>query len=165
MKRKILCLICLTAMVFTTFFAVSCIKNGGNSSDSSDSGATTIEEIILDEKSVLITLGETHSLRATDGENTLLCKWSSSNEKVATVSSGKVTGISEGTATITVKSSNGKTATCEVKITPIEATSVRLSKTLATLYIGDTLELKATINPTNIKKILFISKNIIMHII
>ena len=54
-------------MVFTTFFAVSCIKNGGNSSDSSDSGATTIEEIILDENSVLITLGETHSLRATDG--------------------------------------------------------------------------------------------------
>lgn len=88
-------------MVFTTFFAVSCIKNGGNSSDSSDSGATTIEEIILDEKSVLITLGETHSLRATDGENTLLCKWSSSNENVVSVNEwGLLTANKVGSATV-----------------------------------------------------------------
>lgn len=116
MKRKILCLICLTAMVFTTFFAVSCIKNGDNSSDSSDSGATTIEEIILDEKSVLITLGETHSLHATDGENTLLCKWSSSNENVVSVNEwGLLTANKVGSATVAAEY-GGKKASCSVTV-------------------------------------------------
>lgn len=41
--------------------------------------------------------------------------WSSSNTSVATVSStGKVTAIQAGTATITVRTSNGKTGTCSV---------------------------------------------------
>ena len=103
-------------MVFTTFFAVSCKKNGGNSSDSSDSGATTIEEIILDEKSVLITLGETHSLRATDGENTLLCKWSSSNENVVSVNEwGLLTANKVGSATVAAEY-GGKKVSCSVTV-------------------------------------------------
>ena len=40
--------------------------------------------------------------------------WTSSNNKVATVSDGVVTGVSVGTATITATTTNGKTATCEV---------------------------------------------------
>lgn len=43
--------------------------------------------------------------------------WSSSNEKVATVDNGGwITAIGPGTATITAKTSNGKTATCVVTV-------------------------------------------------
>lgn len=43
--------------------------------------------------------------------------WSSSNNNVAKVdSTGKVTAINTGTAVITVKTSNGKTATCRVTV-------------------------------------------------
>ena len=49
-------------------------------------------------------------------------KWSSSNTKVATVTEdGKVKGIKEGSATITVTSSSGnKTATCTVNVKKID---------------------------------------------
>ncbi|WRK53097.1 Ig-like domain-containing protein [Coprobacillaceae bacterium CR2/5/TPMF4] len=44
--------------------------------------------------------------------------WTTSNKEVAEVdSNGKVTGKSEGTATITVKTSNGLTASCKVTVT------------------------------------------------
>ena len=43
--------------------------------------------------------------------------WKSSNTKVATVDkNGKITGIGEGTAIITVTTSNGKQASCTVKV-------------------------------------------------
>ena len=49
-------------------------------------------------------------------ENTLT--WTSSKPDVATVTKdGKVTAVAEGTTTITVKTANGKTATCTVTVT------------------------------------------------
>lgn len=43
-------------------------------------------------------------------------EWSSSNESVATVSNGAVTAKEGGTATITAKSSDGKTASCNITV-------------------------------------------------
>lgn len=43
-------------------------------------------------------------------------RWSSSNNGVATVNNGVVSGVSEGTADITASTSNGKTATCKVHV-------------------------------------------------
>ena len=42
--------------------------------------------------------------------------WKTSNKKIATVKNGKVTGKSAGSAKITVKTSSGKKAVCNVKI-------------------------------------------------
>jgi hypothetical protein len=42
--------------------------------------------------------------------------WTSSNPAVATVSNGKVTGISGGTAVITATTANGKSGSCTVEI-------------------------------------------------
>ena len=42
--------------------------------------------------------------------------WTTSNSSVATVSAGRVTAKSAGTATITVRTSNGKTASCRVTV-------------------------------------------------
>ena len=46
-------------------------------------------------------------------------QYSSSNTAIATVTpvQGKVTAIAAGTATVTAKTVNGKTATCEVTVT------------------------------------------------
>jgi uncharacterized protein YjdB len=66
--------------------------------------------------------------------------WSSSDTKVATVSStGKVTGQKVGTATITAKISyKGKTYTCKYKVT---VKKPALEKTSATIRIGQKYEI------------------------
>ena len=74
--------------------------------------------------------------------------WSSSNTSVATVdASGKVTGVAAGTATITATTANGKTATCSVTVQAVAVTGVSLNKTSASLQIGGSETLTATITP------------------
>ncbi len=71
--------------------------------------------------------------------------WESSDTEVATVSStGKVTAVAPGTATITVTTkNNGKMATCTV-IVP--STEVTISKTSLSMVNGTTATLTATAN-------------------
>ena len=59
----------------------------------------------------------TLSKTVTPANSNQICTWSSSNTKIATVSDGVVTAKAAGTATITVKTSNGKSATCKVTVT------------------------------------------------
>ena len=82
---------------------------------------TEIKSVSLDKKALTLTVNQTDILQAaiepynTPNDKTLT--WSSSNSKVATVDNkGKVTGIAPGTTTITVKTSNGKTASCTVSV-------------------------------------------------
>ncbi|MDR2041112.1 MAG: Ig-like domain-containing protein, partial [Tannerella sp.] len=79
--------------------------------------------------------------------------WSSSHPDVATVSeTGLVTAVSEGTATITATTQNGeRTASCEVTVTvpTIPVASVTLDITEATLEVGVTQQLTATVFPEN----------------
>lgn len=96
--------------------------------------------------------------------------WVSSNTAVATVSStGKITAVANGTATITATSKDGsnKKATCKVTVnipvptptatpkptatpTPVKVTSVSLNKTSVTLTSkGQTFQLTATVAPSN----------------
>ncbi len=79
--------------------------------------------------------------------------WSSRNSSVASVSSsGLVTAKSAGTATITVKTDNGKTATCKVTVTEktVAATSVSIKSTLS-LTEGETYTLTPTVTPSDAK--------------
>ena len=76
--------------------------------------------------------------------------WSSSDPSIATVSSkGAVKGIAPGTATITATASSGHQAQCVVTVQNQPVTSVKLSKTKASLLHNKTLKLKATIGPKN----------------
>lgn len=64
-------------------------------------------------------VGETHQLEAYVSPITATDKgitWSSSDTSVATVNNGTITGIGEGTAIITAKTSNNKTAKCTVNV-------------------------------------------------
>ncbi|MDR0840686.1 MAG: Ig-like domain-containing protein [Christensenellaceae bacterium] len=79
-------------------------------------------------------------------------EYTSSNAKVVTVdkSSGLMQGISEGTATITVKTVTGaKTATVKVKVTdPYKPTTIAITPSGAqTVKIGDTLQLGSSFTP------------------
>ena len=75
--------------------------------------------------------------------------WSSSNTTVATVSSsGVVTAKKSGTVTITVSSANGKTAACQITVSPI-LTDLKVSPTSSTIYEGKTVTLSAVKTPSN----------------
>ncbi len=104
----------------------------------------------LSKTSVTLGKGKTTTLKATVNPSNATNKkvtWTTSNKKVATVSNGKITAKGVGTATITVKTANGKKATCKVTVKNLP-TSVKLSKTSATLKKGKTTTLKATITPS-----------------
>lgn len=77
--------------------------------------------------------------------------WKSSNESIAKVdSSGKVTAISKGSATITATANDGGyVATCKVIVEEIskKVTAVALDKTELNIVAGQTAELKVTITP------------------
>jgi hypothetical protein len=76
------------------------------------------EKVTLSKTSITLKKGKTYKLK-TNFEPTdtyAICTWTSSNEKVATVKSGKVTAVAAGKAKITVKTSNGKTAVCTVVV-------------------------------------------------
>ena len=77
--------------------------------------------------------------------------WSSSNSSIATVSSsGVVTGISEGTAVITVTSADGGfTAPCNITVIPIAVTGVGITPSTVTTRIGANTTLMATVAPSN----------------
>ena len=73
----------------------------------------------VNKTSATLKKGKTLTLKATVNPtknviNTVT--WSTSNSKVATVKNGKITAKGIGTAVITVKTSNGKTAKCTIKV-------------------------------------------------
>ncbi len=75
--------------------------------------------------------------------------WKSSNTKVATVNSkGKVTGVSYGFATITATAKDGSEveATCDIEVVK-PVTRVSLDKAYLAMLVGDSVELKATVEP------------------
>ena len=114
-----------------------------------------ITSVKINQGNVNVVAKNTTKLTATiNPSNTTQSKtltWTSSNTKIATVDkNGVVKGIKAGTVTITVKTSNGKTASVKVtvkKATPIK--SVKLNKKTLKLELNKTATVKATINPSN----------------
>ncbi|MCC8066064.1 MAG: Ig-like domain-containing protein [Clostridiales bacterium] len=89
--------------------------------------------IKLDQSTAEIAVGDTLSLKATVEGTDNTVTWKSSNKSVATVSSsGKVSGIKKGTATITA-TANGVSASCVITIVKKPAA---LSQIDLTAYLG-----------------------------
>ena len=122
-------------------------------------GATVLATgVTLNQGNLTLTsAGQTASLTATVSPSNATNKsvtWTSSNPSVATVSSsGVVTAVANGTATITATTADGsnKTATCAVTVNiPVKATGVSLNQTSLTLTsAGQTATLQATVSPSN----------------
>jgi hypothetical protein len=68
--------------------------------------------------SLSLEVNQTANLTATvySSNATTTLTWSTNNSSVAKVSNGKVTAVGAGTCKITVKTSNGKSATCNVTV-------------------------------------------------
>ena len=100
----------------------------------------------LNKKNVSLNVGKTYTLKATGIKGAVT--WSSSNKKVATVSSkGVVKAKKKGTAVITAKYGKKK-LTCKVTVKQ-PVTSIKLSKTSISLNEGKTYSLKTSIAPKN----------------
>lgn len=113
-----------------------------------------VESVTLDkEEDTIHTIGNTLTLQATvlpaDATNKSV-SWSSSYEAVATVDeNGKVTTIGNGTATITVTTTDqGKTASCTITVAQY-VTGISLDKTSLSLNEGENYTLTGTITPEN----------------
>ncbi len=108
-----------------------------------------IISVQLNKANATIYKGKTLTLKATihpiQTSNSKVLSWTSSHPKIVTVSStGVIKGISAGTAKITVKTSNGKTASCTVTV---KNPSLSLNYTSKTLNKGTSLTLKASTTP------------------
>ena len=117
-----------------------------------------VNQVTLSKKSMRMKVGESETLQATISPKDATYRtliWSSSNSSIVTVNeSGKIVAIREGNATITVKSSNGKSDSIAVTVGKssshnVDVTSISLSKNNITLEIGQTETITATVNPKN----------------
>lgn len=112
----------------------------------------TVTSIKLNHSSYKLGIGKKVKLVAKVSSETATnqnVKWTSSNSKVASVSStGKVTGIKTGNATITATAQDGSEveATCDIRVVHL-VSRVKLSRSTLTMYVGDSKKIKATISP------------------
>ena len=118
--------------------------------------AQTIDVTAIDfnKTSTTIAIGESQSLTVTytpSDANTgkAITSWVSSDEAVATVNNGTITGVAAGTATITATSQGGFTASCTVTVQAVAVTGVTLNKTTLTLKEEGFETLTPTIAPSN----------------
>ena len=110
--------------------------------------------VSLNKTSLTLDVGKSYTLTKTVSPSNAATSytWSSSNTSVATVDeNGKVTAKQVGTATITVTTANGKTASCNVTVQAVQAvpTSVSLNKTSLTLDVSKSYTLAKTVSPSN----------------
>ncbi len=150
MKRKMFTLLSILALCLCTVFGITAC------------GTTAVTQVALNKTELSLTVGAEETLTATvspDDATDKSVTWSSSDESIATVSAaGKVTAVAVGSATVTVKTTDGsKEATCAVTVTEatpgtVAVTGVTLDKTSATLIDdvrGGVLTLNATVAPAD----------------
>lgn len=110
--------------------------------------------ITLNEKSLVLTIGETRTLIVTISPDNAANKavlWSSKAPNVVSVDNGVITARAVGTAIITVITKDGgRTAQCTVKVSPsISVIGVTLDKTTITLTEGEVEQLTVEVLPYN----------------
>ena len=116
--------------------------------------AQPVESLQLNTQAIKWTVGTSGSFKpvvSPDDATDKTLVWSSSNEKVATVSkAGKLSALAPGKTVITCTTANGIKATCSVTVVQ-EVEKIKLNKTSAMLNEkGQTLSLTASISPKNV---------------
>lgn len=113
-----------------------------------------VKDVDLNASSKTLNVGEKYTLKATVSPSNASNKavtWKSSDTSVAKVSSsGKITAVGKGTATITCTAKDGSVkAKCKVTVKTVKVKSLKLSESSLRLMVGDSDRLTATIKPTN----------------
>lgn len=103
-------------------------------------GYVAVTGVELSQTEVTLGVNETVTLTPTVAPENAADKsvtWSSDNTAVATVSEGVVTAVAEGTANITVTTTDGgKTASCAVTVTPPSTYTLTIPSTLTVANSG-----------------------------
>lgn len=116
----------------------------------------SVTQITLDQQQVHLWTGQTAQLQATvSPADATVSKvaWSSSNNAVVTVDdNGLLTGVSEGAAIVTAQATDGSGISASATITVEEhiAWDITLNLAYATIGIGETLALSATLSPADL---------------
>jgi uncharacterized protein YjdB len=112
-----------------------------------------VASVTLSASTKSLQVGQTYSLTAkvSPSNANQEVTWSSSDEKIVSVTNGKITALKVGEADITAASKENPdiNATCRVTVVNIPVESVELSKAELTLVEGETGILTATVKPDN----------------
>lgn len=110
-----------------------------------------VTSIVLDPTECSVLVGWTASLSATVYPRNATYQsvvWSSSDDEIATVEDGEVSGVSVGTCIVTAKCGD-QLASCRVTVNPIPISSVSISPTSCEIVAGRTRTVSATVLPDN----------------
>ncbi len=128
----------LIAVFSLTFFGACGFFNGSNS-------GTTEDEVVISQSEAEIKVGESVTLSAVSSEKREI-KWSSSDEEIAQVDNGVVTGLKAGVVSITA-SDGKKMASCEVTVVNLPpAVTIEISNSRAEIEEGKSITLTATVS-------------------
>jgi uncharacterized protein YjdB len=147
-SMSITCVLRYAAIVIATVaFVTGCNTPFGIKVNQKVTGVT------LSQSSVQIAVGSTEQLSATvapsNASNKVL-SWSSDSASASVSTTGLVAAIAPGSAAITVKTMDGSyTASCLVTIVIVPVTGVALNMAAASIGVGLSKQLEATISPAN----------------
>ncbi len=134
------------------------LNDGGKAELIGEENIVTIPTtgVTVNKSSVSVMQQESATVTATvepSNATNKIVSWSTSDASVATVNGGVITGVGIGTATITAKTADGHKATVKVTVTKnpdlVDVTGVTLSPTMAEVEVKSTVNLTATVTPSN----------------
>lgn len=127
---------------------IHCVSyNGVHSNNCEVTVLAAPTKVTLNKSSLTLGKGEKYTLKATFPVDSYSSKltYTTSNTKIVTVTSkGELTAKANGTARITVKTYNGKTATCTVTVKSAPS-KISLNKTSLVMGVGETYDLDSTV--------------------
>ena len=135
--KKTALLICIIALVPLIF--CSCFEK-------------EVQSIELSETDVAMTVGDSLGITAKilpEDAKTKSLDWTSSDNKIVTISDGTLKAKSAGTAVVTAKAENDIKATCNVTVTDKEVTSITLSSSNVSVKEGKKIQLLAKTQPSD----------------
>lgn len=115
-----------------------------------------LQSISFDENDLSLSLNSPYTLKYTFNPTNTTQRgliWSVSPSGIATINNGTITGTTEGSCTVTVTSAinSSISATCNITFanTTVSATGVSVNKSEATIKVGESVDLNATLIPSN----------------
>ena len=108
---------------------------------------STVDKVTVNPATCEVLIGESITLEAVvEAKGDYKVEWFSTNEDVATVDNGTVTGVASGTAIIMAQAGN-KTGSCTVNVVGVPVESVTIDQVELYMTEGDVYTLRATVLP------------------
>ncbi|HRZ27458.1 MAG TPA: Ig-like domain-containing protein [Spirochaetota bacterium] len=128
MKTKLSYLALCVCLVASVFSGAGCDGDSSSTNENPGGGSVAVTGVSLNMTDASIAIGYTEQLEATitpDNASNKNVIWSSSNPGVASVTDGLVTGVSVGSATISVTTDDGAFShECEVTVSEVVETTL-----------------------------------------